>query len=355
MLLAGWALGRFININKFSLHAMYENRLSRAYLAASRAEGNPHPFTGFSFEDDMAMSDLRGQRPLHVVNMALNLVNGKRLSWQERKATSFTVTPWRSGNLSLGYRDSARYGGGITLGNAMTISGAAASPNMGYNSSPLVSFTMMLFNARLGSWLGNPGPAGKDSWQDEGPRSAAASFVREALGKTDDAGPYVYLSDGGHFENLALYEMIVRRCRTIVVLDAGCDPKFNYEDLGNALRKIRIDLNVRIEFAPGQLGPLQEKKRSWAVGRIIYSDVDANAPEGRLIYIKPMMHGSEPPDVLSYRASHRAFPHEATADQWFTEAQTESYRKLGSFTVENLCTGFAGITLEELVCHLEST
>ncbi len=354
MLLLSWAMGRFVNVNKFSLHAMYENRLSRAYLAASVREGKPHPFTGFCSDDDMPIRDLRGQRPLHVVNMALNLVSGKRLAWQQRKATSFTVTPYHAGSLNLGYRDSAHYGGGITLGNAMTISGAAASPNMGYNSSPLVSFTMMLFNARLGSWLGNPGAAGNNTWKDEGPRSAVSSIVREALGKTDDTGPYVYLSDGGHFENLAVYEMIVRRCRSIVVLDAGCDPKYTYEDLGNALRKIRIDLSVRIEFDHDQLAALQQNKRSYAVARIIYSDVDPNAPDGRLLYIKPMMHGSEPPDVLSYRAANPAFPHESTADQWFTEAQTESYRRLGVFAMEQLCSGFAGGSVADLISHAES-
>ncbi len=74
------------------------------------------------------------------------------------------------------------------------------------------------------------------------------SLVREALGLTDNTSAYVYLSDGGHFENLALYEMILRRCRQIVVLDSGCDPAFTYEDLGNALRKVRIDLKVPVEF-----------------------------------------------------------------------------------------------------------
>jgi hypothetical protein len=354
MLLLSWAIGRFVNVNKFSLHAMYENRLTRAYLAASARDGKPHPFTGFCAGDDIPVSELRGQRPLHVVNMALNLVSGERLAWQQRKASSFTVSPYHAGSLNLGYRDSASYGGGITLGNAMTISGAAASPNMGYNSSPLVSFTMMLFNARLGSWLGNPGAAGNRTWKDKGPLSAVSSIVREALGRTDDTGPYVYLSDGGHFENLAVYEMIVRRCRYIVVLDSGCDPKFTYEDLGNALRKIRIDLSIRIEFDAGQVAALQQKKRSHAVARIVYSDVDPNAPDGMLLYIKPMVHGFEPPDVLSYRAAHPAFPHETTADQWFTEAQTESYRKLGACSVERICSGVAGGSLADLIRHAET-
>src|SRR5580700_10420619 len=75
-------------------------------------------------------------------------------------------------------------------------------------------------------WLGNPGQAGSKTWRKEGPTSAIASIVREAFSLTDDTSQYVYLSDGGHFENLGIYEMVRRRCRYIVVSDAGCDPKF---------------------------------------------------------------------------------------------------------------------------------
>ena len=124
----------------------------------------------------------------------------------------------------------------------MTISGAAASPNMGYHTSPLVRFVMMLFNARLGAWLGNPGEAGEGTWRESGPRSAVSSVVKEALALTNDCSAYVYLSDGGHFENLALYEMARRRCRIVVVVDGGCDRELTYEDLGNAMRKIRVDI-----------------------------------------------------------------------------------------------------------------
>jgi len=88
-------------------------------------------------------------------------------------------------------RSSADYGAGISLGTAMTISGAAASPNMGYHSSPAVGFIMTLLNARLGAWLGNPGEAGKSTWKQEGPHSAGASLVREAFGLTDDTSSYV--------------------------------------------------------------------------------------------------------------------------------------------------------------------
>jgi hypothetical protein len=333
-----WIAARFININKFSLHGMYRDRLIRAYLGASNpdrlgdpgkvVDGGPNRFTGFAQTDNILMKDLI-RRPFHVVNLTLNLVAGKRLAWQQRKAQSFTVTPLHCGNYCLGYRPSDRYGSGISLGTAMTISGAAASPNMGYHSAPATGFIMTLLNARLGAWLGNPGPAGRKTWKLAGPQSAIGSLLKEAFGLTTNQSEYVYLSDGGHFENLALYEMVLRRCRHIVVLDSGCDETFTYEDLGNALRKIRIDLNVGIQFLNGGV---RDHKRC-AVAQIDYGDGDP----GWLVYIKPKVLGDEPPDVVSYAKQNPAFPHQSTANQWFDESQTESYRMLGKVTIDSIC------------------
>ena len=250
----------FVNINRFSLHALYRNRLIRGYLGASRQERDPDRFTGFDSKDNISVHELwppKSQRGagahclFHVVNIALNVVSTKRLAWQERKAESFIVTPRHCGSAYLGFRPSNEYGepkgrGGISLGTAVAISGAAASPNMGYHSSPSMTLLLALFNVRLGWWLGNPGEAGEKSYQSDGPRWSAKPLFFEAFGQTTDESRYVYLSDGGHFENLALYEMVRRRCRFIVAIDAGCDPKFAFEDLGNAVRKIYIDLGIRI-------------------------------------------------------------------------------------------------------------
>ncbi len=354
-LLLSWIMARYVNINTFSLHGMYRDRLVRAFLGASNAERRASRFTGFSRTDDIPMSQLDpGQRPFHVVNLTLNLVAASRLAWQQRKAESFTVTPLHCGNHELGYRPSAEYGGGITLGTAVALSGAAASPNMGYHSSPVVGFIMTLFNARLGSWLGNPGPPGESSWKRPGPLSAIRSLMKEALGQTSDRSEFIYLSDGGHFENLGLYEMVRRRCRTIVVLDSGCDPDFSYDDLGNALRKIRIDLRVPITFHERHARPLRDRRRRCAVATIEYSAVDASAEDGRLIYVKPLLLGSEPPDVASYAAAHPAFPHQSTADQWFDESQTESYRSLGLLTIDEMCGGWGSGSLDDLCRHLET-
>ena len=348
-----WVMARYININKFSLHDMYRNRLIRAYLGASNPKRNASRFTGLSDTDNIRMRDLRGTRPFHVVNIALNLVSGERLAWQQRKAQSFTVSPLHSGNFQLGYRDSALYGSptGITLGTAVTISGAAASPNMGYHSSAIVGLIMTLFNARLGAWLGNPGPAGERTWRQSGPRSAVGSLVKEAFGLTNNTSSYVYLSDGGHFENLALYEMVLRRCRHIVVLDSGADPAFHYEDLANALRKIRIDLNISIEFPGDHIEYLRNKTRRCGVATIRYSAVDPGCQDGVLVYVKPMMLGNEPPDVGSYAAGNDSFPHQSTANQWFNESQTESYRMLGLHSIDDIARGWSGGSLDSFAGH----
>ena len=351
----GWIMAQFININTFSLQGMYRNRLIRAYLGASNPARAASRFTGFSNSDNILMRDLRdGHRPFHVVNVSLNLVAGDRLAWQQRKAESFTISPLYAGNYQLGYRDSAYYGGpqGISLGTAVAISGAAASPNMGSYSSPAVGFIMTLFNARLGSWLGNPGVAGERSWRNAGPSSAVHSLLREALGLTTNDSPYVYLSDGGHFENLALHEMIMRRCRHIVVLDGACDSEMSLGDLRNAQPKIRIDMGVPIEFSDDAISSLRQLRKRCAMGIIRYSAVDSACADGVLIYIKPMVLGNEPPDVQSYAAVNPAFPHESTADQWFSESQTESYRMLGLHTMDEICRGWPGGELPDFEKHL---
>jgi hypothetical protein len=352
----GGFMGFFIDINLFSLHAAYRDRLIRAYLGASRPHGarKPDPFTGFDERDNVLMRNLRGNRPLHVVNIALNLVAGKNLAWQDRKAESFTVTPLHAGSYPLGYRRAADYGlhrgrgprekrDAISLGTALAISGAAASPNMGYHSSAVVTFLLALFNVRLGWWLGNPGEHGDNTYDKPGPRFAPRPLISEAFGLTDDHNPYVYLSDGGHFENLGIYEMVLRRCHFIVVSDAESDADFQFEGLASAIGKIRTDLGISIVFDKILMQPRDPAGRSYdlahgdkpvpyaAIGRIEYTCVDTgpNVEDGYLLYFKASLNGTEPVDVFNYAKTHPGFPHESTADQLYSEAQLESYRALG--------------------------
>jgi len=331
-------LSRVIDANKFSLHALYRARLIRTFLGASNPSRKPNPFTGFDPRDNVPMADLPA-RPLHVVNATLNLVKGENLAWQQRKAESFTATRYYTGCCRMGYQTSRHYAGGVTLGGAITISGAAANPNMGYNSSTVLGMIMTLFNARLGVWLANPGRPGAGCWFKTGPTYSIRPLIDEALGLTSDRNAWVNLSDGGHFENLGLYEMVLRRCRTIVVVDGSADPSFHFDDLGNAIRKIRIDLGIPIEFRKGILitKDVQPDSRHAALGTIAYSAVDgAGVEDGALIYIKSSLTGNEPRDVLNYADQNPLFPHQPTSDQWFEESQFESYRRLGCHVVEEI-------------------
>jgi len=345
----------FVNVNTFSLHAMYRSRLLRAYLGASNETRKPNPFINFDPDDNFPMHEAprSADAPLHVINMALNLVATKKLAWQQRKAESFTVTPLHSGSFRVGYQPSGDYAGrrdGITIGTAMAISGAAASPNMGYHSSPILTLAMTFFNARLGWWLPNPGPHGRFVWKNSGPLFSLGPLLNEGLGRTTDEKQWVYASDGGHFENLALYEMVLRRCKRIIVVDGSADPDFRMEDLGNAVRKIYIDLGVPIDFVTDfaiRKGK-DPANRHCAVAEIKYGCVDKlagpngqeqEAPSGLLVYIKASMNGKEPADVLQYSATHPDFPHEPTSNQFFNESQFASYVRLGSDIVAEIVTG----------------
>jgi hypothetical protein len=380
VLLVALVSSRSININRFSMHALYRNRLIRTFLGASNPKRRPNPFTNFAPEDNPPMHTLwpsrhawsgeeindkgsasqRSWRPFHIVNIALNVTSSREhLEWQERKAASFTVSPLHCGSSITGFRNSEVYGDGISLGTAMAVSGAAASPNQGYNSSPSVAFLMALFNVRLGWWLGNPGPRGATTHTYDGPKNAAVPFLAEMLGMTSDDNKYVYLSDGGHFENLGLYEMVRRRCRFIVLVDAGCDPEFKFEDLGNAVRKIEIDLGVPITFrdldklrarkskegleellgglAPPRADRADSKPAPYhAIGVIDYPSADGHCSpggpvtKGVILYIKPSYHGTESSaGIRSYASMNPHFPHDDTANQFFGESQMESYRALG--------------------------
>jgi len=223
---------------------------------------------------------------------------------------------------------------------------------MGYHSSPVVTFLLALFNVRLGWWLGNSGPGGDTTFDTPGPDFAPKALLAETFGLTDDRQGYVYLSDGGHFENLGIYEMVLRRCRYIVVADGGADPDFTFEDLGNAISKIRIDLGIPIEFErlPMRARDLADKSYDLldaaefpycAVARIRYSCVDpvetaGEEIDGWLLYVKASLNGTETADVFHYAKLHSSFPHESTGNQLYSESQFESYRELGSHVMDRI-------------------
>jgi hypothetical protein len=347
-----------VDINEFSLNAFYRSRLSRCYLGAARflwGERRPQRFTGFDGSDDLCLAELGGEDdtvpagPLHIVNCALNLGGSSDLALHTRHSASFTLTPYSVGSSylskdpsgvkrprALGYQRTATYGGGEdgqpTLGQAISVSGAAASPNMGYHTSPVVAFLLTVFNVRLGWWFPNPKESEITS---PSPWFSLRYMAKELFGGADDKSKYLMISDGGHFENLAAYELIRRRCRVIIMSDAECDPDLTFGGLGSFIRMCEVDFDVRIRLSLDalRLGPAE----SWSTARYAFGTITygPNIPKGVLIYLKASMTGGEDADVLQYKASHPAFPHESTGDQFYGEDQFESYRRLGNEVAES--------------------
>ena len=347
-LILAWRL----DVNLFSIHHFYRDRLTRCYLGAGRGSDRvPNPFTGFDPCDDIKVAGLK-QRPLHLVNAALNLVHDDNLAWQDRKAYSFTFSPVACGfqyppNASQqggGYCDSAQYMGGVLLGTAVAASGAAASPSMGYHSSPAVAFLLTVFNVRLGHWCPNTGQSAisQSALRRASPAIGGEYLLKELFSQTDDESTYVYLSDGGHFENLGVYELVRRRCGYIMVVDAGQDEKRSFEDTANMIRKCYIDFGVTIDIDLDALrtGPDGDSPGCYALGDIIYPAAagEANAKEtsGVLLYIKPSLLKDIPEDIRQYASTNEDFPHQTTGDQFFDEAQFESYRHLGNYLMDEV-------------------
>jgi len=370
VMLLGWRT----DINVFSLNAFYRNRLVRAYLGATRLTNensrptdplsdsptgrrNPQNFTGFDEKDDLPLADLIGDKalagPLHIVNCALNLGGSGDLSLHTRHSASFTLSPLYAGSdyehrdvsvkakrrpttdddnkprPTVGYVPTAQYGGRpeeTTLGKAISVSGAAASPNMGYHTSPVVAFLLTVFNLRLGWWFANPA---RDSAR-KAPYFNLRYMILELFGSATARSKFLMVSDGGHFENLAVYELVKRRCKVIIVSDAECDPRISFEGLGSLIRMCEVDfpgLTIKIDVGslrPRAGSPWSEQR--CAVGTIDYGD----GHKGFLVYLKAAMTGHEPTEIRQYKASHPHFPHETTGDQFYAEDQFESYRHLGA-------------------------
>jgi hypothetical protein len=263
-----------------------------------------------------------------------------------RKALSFTFTPLYSGfarslpgetNWEVNYQPSSEAGPprfakplrallkrllnqpqpevpiyGISLGTAMAISGAAASPNMGFYSDPGVGFLLTVFDVRLGWWIGNPRHLA--AWKQGRPGFGFAWLARELLGLTNEEQPFVYLSDGGHFENLGIYELVRRRCKVIVASDVSQDPLYGGAELRNAIERCRVDFGVEIYIDLGNFKPLGDPPRSgchYAIGNILYPPnprgEGGHQRNGALILLNPAIVTADPFDVRGYPQTNPQF------------------------------------------------
>ena len=326
-----------IDPHDLGLHHFYRERLCRAYLGASNervAAGGQNlpiwrrrrrPATDELDKDDLSLSTL-GSQPLHLICCAANDLSADTLTTLSRGARSCVLS--RHGISIDGWRRPLNDGRSrLTLASAITASAAAFNSCMGSLSmrlGPAASFLMTALNLRLGLWVDNPRRERSLAMR------LAPPLLQEMFAVAGMEGNRVHLSDGGHFENLALYELVRRHCRFVIVSDCGADPNYEFADFGNALRRIREDFGVDIEIDLRPLCPNADGKAQQhvVVGIIKYS-ADMQGDQGVLLYFKPTITGDEPGDVLEYRRASQAFPQQSTDDQFYDEAQWESYRRLG--------------------------
>lgn len=349
----------FVNINTLAPHRYYRNRLCECYLARRipEAEGRKKALVrALAGEQVQGRTEILKQvklselgadltAPYHLVNMTINAPSSREKNLRGRGGDFFLVSRDFYGSPLTGYARAAdleRADPHFDLGTAMAVSGAAASPVMGWRTLPHFRFLMTLFNVRLGYWLRHPGrPVRPRLLEGAGPWY----FFREMLGRMDERGRYVYLSDGGHIENLGAYELLRRRCKFIVCVDGGQEPGMECSDLVRLQRYAEIDLGVRLHFDPAdlQIGPNGLSRAHAILVKIDYAPDPAggatagpSAHPGWMLYVKLALTGSEPIYVHDYRRQHPDFPHQTTGDQIYEEDQFEAYRALGECAIEGL-------------------
>jgi hypothetical protein len=345
------------DLNEIALHRLYRDRLMETFMPDPNRVGRWHMAEQAEKFWLHEASPPNGLGPYHLLNANVVLLRSNNTLSAGRGGDSFVLSPLYCGSDATGWRKtdewmrfpSASGTDFLSLATAMAISGAAVNPNaasagQGPTRNRFVALAMSLLNLRLGVWVPNPGKPEqarrRPTWWSPGWRILFARAHHEDQ-------PFVELSDGGHFENLGIYELVRRKVKLIIAADASCDPQYSFADLGTALERCRLDFGADIEFSGSdfeldQLIPqdaighernLRLARRGFAVARIRYSEKESE--DGLLVYIKTTMTHDLPADVYAYRLADPAFPDQSTGDQWFDEAQFEAYRELGYSIVKS--------------------
>ncbi len=337
-------------LNLLSLHDLYRARIEQTWIVSARPPGTdasavPGRWTRVWRRPELRVTDLgrigpfgfperMPRTPYPLICTTLNIPGSRGDKLPERKSDSFVIGPLVTGSALTRWRPTKDLEGfrEMWLSSAAAASGAAVSPNMGEKTSQTVSIAATIFNARLGLWVRNP-RGGKA-------RRPLLLYFKELFGQASRDDEFVYLSDGGHFENLGLYELLRRRCRYVLAVASDVEPEAGPDRMGNlgtALRMARVDFGVSIEIPelqPLLRDPQTGTVRSWfAAGRIRYPG--EAGPSGTFVFIKTgIVPDRLPPDLLNHWRSQRAFPYDSTSDQQYDQPQFESYRVLGQLAGE---------------------
>ncbi len=239
-------VGFYANPNSLSFHRFYRNQLADAFLNLAGKFKNVKIKNLFRTESTDPGDYLA---PYPLINTCLNLQSTSDPKFKGAKASDYyLLSPLYCGAKLTGYVSTERAPDyrDLTLPASTTISAAAVNPGMGNYSNKLLSVFMTLFNARLGFWIFNPTKINKSNivWWP-------TYFFYELFSKIGTNNRMLNISDGGHIENLGVYELLRRKCRLIISVDAGADPNYTFEDLENLAIRARNELGLEISFPKG--------------------------------------------------------------------------------------------------------
>ncbi len=345
LLLAGFFLfvSIWVNINHISAHRMYRDRLMETFMPAYDLALKGASKMAPPEADGMAMDQVDERNsPFPLINTNLLLIQSKERRRKLRGGDSFILTPRYCGSNATGWVDCrSLMAGRMTLPTAMAVSGAAANPNtgsggVGLTRNRLVSVLMAFIGLRLGYWVPNFGRDRPPFWL---PNHVWPGLSTALPFGHCEGDWFLELSDGGHFENLGLYELVRRRARLIILCDGAQDPDFAFEDLQGAQRRVAADFGATVDLPAAALerlipcktdhrfpeSDLRLSETGYIVGAIRYADEST----ATLIYLKTTLIPGLPVELLGYRGANPTFPDQSTADQFFDEEQFEAYRELG--------------------------
>ena len=313
-----------LNVNLTGPHRLYRDQLARTFVQTDENEDEPVKLIEINSGNSA---------PYHLINTTLNLPSSTHPALRDRKSDFFLFSKHWCGSPATGYFKTSEWRTNNSppdLATAMAISGAAASSYMGLGSMPTLTALLTFLNLRLGFWILRP---------DRKKLLKAPGFsclVREMTGiGLSEKRSWLNLSDGGHIENMAVYELLRRRCKYILCVDGEADPECTFHGLMTLVRHAQIDFGIRIDVKMDGMRPDPKTGYSQTHGafcRIYYPD----GAIGLLLYIKLSVTGNEPELIRRYRTLHPDFPHQTTLDQFFDEEQFEAYRQLGVHVADGL-------------------
>lgn len=370
----------FVDITQWSPHPFYRRRLNSAFFVRRISVGEVEEMP---FDDRLPLENLdreaqpggpKQTKPEVIICAAVNL-SDQGATPPGRNAASFTFSAKEIGGplvgtVNVGEFERTIRGDGqqaeqdarsrdLTIPAAVAMSGAAVSPVMGRKGVRALSLLFGLANVRLGAWLPNPRSVTKlrmrllvgwRGWSGlrspiflgKRPVPPPRYILHELLGTTSIRHNYLYVSDGGHFENLGLIELLRRGCTTIFCFDASGDRQDTYNTIGEAIAIARTDLQVDIDLDPEQMKVPEGE--GWAaknhvLGSFRYRDEDK---WGTLVFAKTAVTADAPWDVKAFSLRSKRFPNHSTFDQLFDEEKFEAYRTLGAHTAEQAVEAFRG-------------